>query len=70
MSLKAYELGPLIVFAPNGVTAKSFAAPKIRPSSEWAQAVSDWVALMATRRSDLDYLLDPERTEPYIHEAE
>jgi len=68
MSLKAYELGPLIVFAPNGVTAKSFAAPQIRPSSEWAESVTEWVALMATRRTDLDHLLDPSQTEPYIHQ--
>ena len=68
MNLKAYELGPLIVFAENGVMAKSFAAPLIRPNSEWVNAVTDWVALMATRRSDLDSYLDTTQTEPYIHQ--
>ena len=68
MGLKAYELGPLIVFAENGVMAKSFAAPLIRPNSEWVNAVTDWVALMATRRSDLDSNLDTSKTEPYVHQ--
>lgn len=68
MSLKAYEVGPLIVFAENGVTAKSFAAPLIRPNSEWVNAVTDWVALMATRRSDLDSQLDSTQSEPYIYQ--
>ena len=68
MNLKAYELGPLIVFAENGVMAKSFAAPLIRPNSEWVNAVTDWVALMATRRTDLDGYLDATQTEPYIHQ--
>ena len=67
MILKAYELGPLIVFAPNGVTAKSFAAPTIRTSEEWCNDVTGWVALMADRRADLDHLLDQSKTETYIH---
>jgi len=69
MSLKAYEVGSLIVFAENGVMAKSFAAPLIRPNSEWVNAVTDWVALMANRRSDLDGHLDTTQTEPYIYQA-
>jgi len=68
VSLKAYELGPLIVFAENGVMAKSLAAPLIRPNSEWVNAVTDWVALMATRRTDLDSYLDATQTEPYIYQ--
>jgi hypothetical protein len=67
MTLKAYELGPLVVFAPNGVTAKSFAAPTIRPNEEWRADVTGWVALMADRREDLDHLLDETKTETYIH---
>ena len=67
MTLKAYELGKLTVFAPNGVMAKSFAAPMIRTNEEWCNDVTGWVALMADRRMDLDHLLDESKTETYIH---
>jgi len=67
MELKAYELGDLIEFAPNGVMAKSFAAPMIRSNEEWCNDVAGWVALMADRRIDLDHLLDESKTETYIH---
>lgn len=69
MALRAYKVGDLLVFAPNGCVAKSLAAPQIKPSSEWAQNVSEWVSLMAERRVDLDALVDASVATPYIVEG-
>src|SRR5690606_27879161 len=37
------------------------------PLEEWREDVAAWVALRADRSPELDHLVDPARTEPYIH---
>lgn len=69
MPLKAYKVQDMLVFATKGTEAKLLAAPRIRAVEEWRIEVGAWVALRAEREPQLDELLDPSRTEAYIHEA-
>lgn len=68
MLLRAYKVNEILVFAGRGTEAKMLAAPMIRPTEEWREDVAAWVALRAERTPELDDLVDPERTEPYIHQ--
>lgn len=67
MLLQAYKVEHLLVFAFRGTEAKVLAAPQLRPMEEWREDVAAWVALRADRSPELDHLVDPTRTEPYIH---
>src|SRR5690606_35293541 len=67
MLLQAYKVEHLLVFAFRGTEAKVLAAPQLRPMEEWREDVAAWVALRADRSPELDHLVDPARTEPYIH---
>lgn len=67
MALRAYKVQNILVFSNRGTEAKLLAAPVLRPVEEWREDVSAWVALRAERSPELDELVDPERTEPYIH---
>ncbi|MGB1092560.1 MAG: hypothetical protein ACPGYX_10570 [Oceanobacter sp.] len=69
MSLQAYKVQDILVFAEKGTEAKLIAAPKIRPMEEWREDVAGWVALRAERTPELDDLADPKATEPYIHQS-
>jgi len=67
MSLRAYKVQDVVVFAGRGTEAKLLAAPTLRPTEEWRADVAGWVALRAERSPELDDLVDPTKTEPYIH---
>ena len=67
MSLRAYKVQDILVFASRGTEAKLLAAPEIRPMSEWREDVAGWVALRAERTPEADALYDNSKTEPYIH---
>lgn len=65
--LQAYKVNHILVFASRGTEAKMLAAPLLRPNEEWREDVAAWVALRAERTPELDELLDPTQTAPYIH---
>lgn len=67
MSLQAYKVENILVFANKGTEAKMLAAPQIRAWDVWQQDAAAWVALRAERSPDLDHLADPDATEPYIY---
>lgn len=67
MSLQAYKVRDILVFANKGTEAKVMAAPVIQSMAAWREDVAGWVALRADRIPELDDQLDPEKTEPYIH---
>ncbi|WP_028293906.1 hypothetical protein [Oceanobacter kriegii] len=69
MSLQAYKVEHILVFSSKGTEAKLLAAPKLRPMEEWREDVAGWVALRAERTPELDELVNPEATEPYIHQG-
>lgn len=69
MPLQAYKVQDVLVFASRGTEAKLLAAPLIRANEEWREDVSAWVALRSERTPELDNLVDPTKTEPYIHTA-
>ncbi|WP_221795233.1 hypothetical protein [Oceanobacter mangrovi] len=66
MSLQAYKVEHIVVYSSKGTEAKLLAAPKLRPMEEWRENVDAWVALRAERAPELDHLVDPAATEPYI----
>ncbi len=66
MTLQAYKVQNILVFANKGTEAKLLAAPTLRPMEEWKEDVSGWVALRADRAPTLDDQVDPNQTDPYI----
>ena len=66
ISLHAYTVEDILVFATRGTEAKILAAPELRPNSEWQQDVAAWVALRAERCPELDHLVDTSKTEAYL----
>jgi len=68
--LQAYKVDQILVFSNKGTEAKMLAAPLIRPWHEWREDVAAWVALRSERAADLDHLLDPAATEPYVHKPD
>ncbi len=69
MALQAYKVEQILVFASRGTEAKMLAAPLLRPVEEWREDVAAWVSLRAERMPALDDLADPEKNEPYVHDA-
>lgn len=69
MALRAYKVEHILVFASRGTEAKLLAAPKLRPMEEWREDVAAWVALRAGRTPELDELVDKDKNDPYIHDA-
>ncbi|MCY0966465.1 hypothetical protein [Parathalassolituus penaei] len=68
--MQAYKVDKVLVFADKGTEAKMLAAPLIRPWEEWREDVAGWVALRAERKPELDPLVNPDATSPYIHSQE
>ena len=66
MTMRAYKVQDIVVFASRGTEAKLLAAPKIQSDVEWREDVSAWVALRAERAPELDDKVDPTQSEPYI----
>ena len=66
MTMRAYKVEHILVFADRGTEAKMLAAPKLRPNEEWREDVAAWVALRAERAPELDDQVDPTQIEPYI----